>query len=372
MEQWNYYTPKFECDQTNRAMLAYSPWAGHRNFAYDLTVWKKPQAIVELGSYYGCSSFAFVQAIKDFDLQTEFYGVDTWAGDSDTKTDYAADNIYEQYKEVVNKHYRDSHIHMLRMTFDEAAAQFEEQSIDVLHIDGSHNYEDVKHDYETWKDKVKPNGIILFHDVGDDSILGHEVFGSNIFWNELKQKMPFTHEFEFSCGLGVLFLNEAMYQTFTEAVDLTHYQKINNHLDTEFKDALRKAYFELQGKDNYIADLRKQVDICQQHLDKYAECEAERVKYISDLETQIADNKHALQEYEKNVESKNGYIAELEAHEALKDKIMQDYAESVKAKDAYIAELEAHEALKDKIMQDYAESVKAKDEYIAELEDKIQ
>ena len=283
MEQWNYYTPKFDCDQTNRAMLAYSPWAGHRNFAYDLTVWKRPQVVVELGSYYGCSSFAFAQAIKDFELQTEFYGVDTWTGDSDTKTDYAADNIYEKYKEVVNKHYRDSHVHMLRMTFDEAAAQFEEQSIDV-----------------------------------------------------------------------------------------THYQKINNHLDTEFKDALRKAYFELQGKDNYIADLRKQVDICQQHLDKYAECEAERVKYISDLETQNADNKHALQEYEKNVESKNEYIAELEAHEALKDKIMQDYAESVKAKDAYIAELEAHEALKDKIMQDYAECVKAKDKYIAELEDKIQ
>ena len=340
MEQWNYYTPKFDCDQTNRAMLAYSPWAGHRNFAYDLTVWKKPQVVVELGSYYGCSSFAFAQAIKNFDLQTEFYGVDTWAGDSDTKTDYAADNIYERYKEVVNKHYRDCHVHMLRMTFDEAAAQFKEQSIDVLHIDGSHNYEDVRHDYETWKDKVKPNGIILFHDVGDDSILGHEVFGSNIFWNELKQKMLFTHEFEFSCGLGILFLNEAMYQTFTEAVDLTHYQKINNHLDTEFKDALRKAYFELQGKDNYIADLRKQVDICQQHLEKYAKCEAERADYI----------------------------AELEAHEALKDKIMQDYAENVKAKDAYIAELEAHEALKDRIMQDYAENVKAKDAYIQALE----
>ena len=33
---------------------------------------------------------------------------------------------------------------MMRMTFNEAVEKFEDKSIDVLHIDGSHHYDDVK------------------------------------------------------------------------------------------------------------------------------------------------------------------------------------------------------------------------------------
>lgn len=66
------------------------------------------------------------------------------------------------------------------MTFDQAMLQFDDGSIDILHIDGSHFYEDVKHDYETWKIKVKANGIIMFHDIGDEVINGG-IMGSHIF-----------------------------------------------------------------------------------------------------------------------------------------------------------------------------------------------
>ena len=168
LHDFKYYSPKFEADEYNPGLLRYSPWAGHRTFAYDYVRNERPSCIVELGSYYGCSAFAFLQAMKDGGIAGSFYAVDTWEGDSFTKNDYRED-IYGKYKEIQDKCFSgwgasfekdpsdtDLHTgdtisengaHMLRMTFDEAALLFEDASIDLLHIDGSHLYEDVKHDF---------------------------------------------------------------------------------------------------------------------------------------------------------------------------------------------------------------------------------
>ena len=62
---WKYYDPVFECDEYNRDMLRFAPWSGHRRFVYDLVSNIRPATIVELGSFYGCSTFAFAQAVKD-------------------------------------------------------------------------------------------------------------------------------------------------------------------------------------------------------------------------------------------------------------------------------------------------------------------
>ena len=78
---WTEHQPEFESDDFARDMMTCSPWSGHRYFAYDYICSRRPGVIVELGSYYGCSSFALLQAVKDEDLDTHFYAVDTWRGD---------------------------------------------------------------------------------------------------------------------------------------------------------------------------------------------------------------------------------------------------------------------------------------------------
>ena len=71
MNDWKYYTPKFECDELNYDLLTFAPWSGHRNFVYDIVGAFEPNSIVELGSHYGCSAFTFAQAVKDFELNTK-------------------------------------------------------------------------------------------------------------------------------------------------------------------------------------------------------------------------------------------------------------------------------------------------------------
>ncbi len=352
-EKWLYHSPVFECDALNPEMMIYSPWSGHRLFAYDYVVWEKPECIAELGSFYGCSSFAFLQAVKNESLNTAFYAVDTWAGDSFTQHDYQED-IYGQYKKIKEECFGRQSISMLRMSFDQALDLFENHSIDLLHIDGSHTYEDVKHDFYSWKDKVKQDGVVFFHDIGQDKLEGKPL-GSHIFWEELKKSFPYTLEFSFSFGLGILFFQKKKWQALKNAVDVSHYQEAENLAAVQFKDTIRKQFFQIKSKESYLADLQEQVKVCRQHLSRYEEDVREKDAYIRQLES---EKKELIFDYEKTLSGKESYIAELL-------ETVGKYEKTIKGKEGYIAELL-------ETIGKYEETIKGKEGYIAELLETIQ
>jgi hypothetical protein len=171
-------------------------WSGHVAFAYDLVAALRPAVMVELGTQYGESYFAFCQAIAECGVACKSFAVDTWRGDPHTGAyDEAA------FREVCahnQKHYANFST-LLRTTFDQAAGQFFDASIDLLHIDGLHTYEAVLHDFETWFPKVKAGGIILMH----DTQVRQNDFGVWRLWHDLRRRYQ-SFEFPHSCGLGVI------------------------------------------------------------------------------------------------------------------------------------------------------------------------
>ncbi|KOP82306.1 class I SAM-dependent methyltransferase [Cytobacillus solani] len=194
---WIYYKPLFEYDNYHISIKDNSAWSGHRNFAYDLVRFMKPKKIVELGTHYGASFFSFCQALKDEGLSSKCFAIDTWQGDE--HSGLYGEDVFLTVKDIVDLYYS-SIAELVRTTFDEAVSRFEDQSINILHIDGYHTFEAVSHDYQTWLPKLSDNGVILFHDI---SFYDNE-FGVYKLWNMLKEDYP-AFEFKHAFGLGVLF-----------------------------------------------------------------------------------------------------------------------------------------------------------------------
>ena len=202
---WKYHEPKFEYEEDFQDIAW--PWSGHKSFAYDLVANIQPKLIVELGTHKGTSLFSFAQSAKDNKIDVEINAVDTWEGEK--HAGFYGEEVIEGVKDIKEKYYNEVNINLLRKTFDEAIDDFEDKSIDILHIDGLHTYEAVKHDFNSWIGKVSNDGIVLFHDIK----VTERGFGVYKLWNELKKKYK-TIEFSHSFGLGILFINDKIARDF--------------------------------------------------------------------------------------------------------------------------------------------------------------
>ena len=168
-------------------------------FAYWIMAECQPKVFVELGTHSGNSYFSFCQAVRDKGLMTRCYAVDTWKGDE--QAGFYGDHVYELVNGHNESQYK-SFSTLYRMSFDEALAKFQDQSVDLLHIDGLHTYQAIRHDFESWLPKLAPGALVLFHDIK----VTHGEFGVWKFWAELKEKYPQNLEFRHSHGLGVIEL----------------------------------------------------------------------------------------------------------------------------------------------------------------------
>jgi hypothetical protein len=173
----------------------FSTWAHHQPFGYDLAAALRPKLLVELGTQAGLSYFTFCQAMKEHGVDGLAYAVDTWQGDEHTKA--YDDEVYQS----VAKHNRqyNGFSYLMRMLFQDALRHFGDATIDLLHIDGLHTYEAVSEDFRLWGPKVRPGGLVLFHDVRARLL----DFGAWRFWDELEREHE-TFAFNHGFGLGVL------------------------------------------------------------------------------------------------------------------------------------------------------------------------
>ena len=184
-----------------------SAWAGLEHFLDWLIYTKNPNLYVEVGVHHGFSYFAACQSIKAHGLRTFVTGIDTWQGDVHANyTD--GDEIFRTVSAYNQEHYS-AFSALRRMTSVEAAKDETDMTIDILHIDAGHRYQDIHSDFFAWLPKMKKGGTILVHDVcltteqPDDE----NGVGVNRFWNEVMHFFPSFH-LPYSCGLGVLTIDK--------------------------------------------------------------------------------------------------------------------------------------------------------------------
>jgi hypothetical protein len=173
-----------------------SGWRGHAPFAFWLIEAFEPKTLVELGTHHGYSYFCFCEQIKSLALPTRCVAIDTWQGDE--HAGFYPESVFKMV-EARNAANYSNFSTLMRMTFHDAVHSFSDGSIDLLHIDGRHRYEDVRHDLESWRRKLSDRAVVLFHDTQERQ----SDFGVFQFWAELAPEYP-HFEFTHFHGLGVL------------------------------------------------------------------------------------------------------------------------------------------------------------------------
>lgn len=295
-----------------------SSWHGHIPFAFAVMQMLQPKIFVELGTHKGDSYCAFCQTVKRLNLDCTCFAVDTWGGDEHAGF-YGAevyDELFEYHQPLYSLFST-----LLKMRFDEASSRFSDYTIDLLHIDGLHSYDAVKHDFEIWLPKMSKQGVVLFHDTN----VRKDGFGVWKLWEELRERFPYF-EFLHSNGLGVLGVGNAL------PADIFNFL----NMEQEKCDLVRDIFHSLG--DNIVR--MGQVNALKAKLNL-------REEYNREL-------KYSLEESRSEIKRRGQYVHQLEQK-------IEEFATEIERRGRYIHELEQQ------VEDGYAE-VRHRGEYIHELE----
>lgn len=130
----------------------------------------EPKVGAEVGVYKGSTSRGLLDAFPDLYLSL----VDPWkeweVGSSyrnhrrtGSHTQEKWDKIYHAAMQNISG---ESRVSVYRMTSEDAAKGFQDNSLCFAFLDGNHMYENVKQDIEIWTPKVRKGGVIVGHDYG--------------------------------------------------------------------------------------------------------------------------------------------------------------------------------------------------------------
>lgn len=117
---------------------------------------------VEIGAWKGKSSAFMAVEIVNSGKKIDFYCIDTFEGSVEHRNNPELPHLYNIFKN--NMKHVEGYYTDMRMTSMEAVEKFEDESVDFVFIDGSHEYKDIKDDIAHWLPKVKKGGVLAGHD----------------------------------------------------------------------------------------------------------------------------------------------------------------------------------------------------------------
>ena len=164
---------------------------------------KRPQTIIEVGSWLGASAVHMAGICRELGLTTKIYCVDTWLGAQEFWTCGASTQernlrqkngypqVYFDFLANVVEHGHQESIVPVPNTSYIASLIFKHHGIlaDLIYIDGSHEYEDVRLDVASYLPLLSPGGVLFGDDADWHSVitavraeLGDRVVLQDAFW----------------------------------------------------------------------------------------------------------------------------------------------------------------------------------------------
>jgi hypothetical protein len=125
--------------------------------------------MVEVGSYAGESAELFVGTGKI----KEIVCVDPWENGYDKSDGGSERRSMKEVEKIFDKRMENSckgKYRKIKGTSEEASTIFKDQSLDLVYIDGNHQYKAVSLDIKKWLPKVKSGGYISGHDWSRDGV----------------------------------------------------------------------------------------------------------------------------------------------------------------------------------------------------------
>lgn len=258
-----------------------SAWWEHVPFGQWLVATIKPRKLVELGTHNGVSYSAFCEAVMREHLDTQCSAIDTWQGDA--QAGLYGESVYSEFKVFHDAHFG-SFSTLIRSTFDDAIDYFADGSIDLLHIDGLHSYDAVRHDFEFWLPKLSDKAVVLFHDTNVRS----SDFGVWKLWEELRSRysgFAFVH----GSGLGVLAVGDSVPAVIRELCSVNEPTRLN---------AIRER-FALIGE-RWSMEYRDSVRVTE--LGKREHANLALAAKVADLEAQLEHRRELAMQLEQALE----------------------------------------------------------------------
>ncbi|GJD23729.1 hypothetical protein RIVM261_086850 [Rivularia sp. IAM M-261] len=151
--------------------------------------------IVEIGSFKGRSTVAIGYACVG--TKRKIYCIDTWDGND---SDFSERNFFEIWQENIKQNNLEDYVVPLRGYSHDLLKRWDElgnnNAIDFIFIDGSHQYLDVLKDFELSFPLVKDGGWVAFHDVI------HTWPGCERVWHQIAKLRLTNHEYSSTLACG--------------------------------------------------------------------------------------------------------------------------------------------------------------------------
>lgn len=117
---------------------------------------------VEIGSFVGGSLVCIHEASKIFNNNINITSIDPLIAGEGLTAEEKEKDFHTNTKDIPLKFYKDFSQNIVN--------KFDDNSIDLLFIDGAHNYDSVKSDIENYFPKVKDGGVMLGHDFNTEHL----------------------------------------------------------------------------------------------------------------------------------------------------------------------------------------------------------